>query len=288
VAFSPDGAILAAAGQQKVVRLYDASSGSPLRDLSGHKDAIYSLAFSPDGKTLASASRDFTVTFWHVATGEPVGRLERIGYVDSIAFSVDGRSLVTSDDLQVWDVATGAKTRKLGPDCYSIAFSPDGATLACGWGKAIKLFDFASGNELLTTAGHAVGTERIDGFPPSPQVTSVAMSPDGRTMASGSFDSTVRLWDVQTGTELHAFKHPHLVYSTAFSPDGRLLAVAATSIYLWDTSTRAAVRNWSGHDEYVIRAVAFSPDGRRLVSAGSEGQVKLWDASSGRLVAALK
>ena len=149
VTFSPDGAIVAAAGEGKVVRLYDAGSGTPLRDLAGHKEAIYSLAFSPDGKTVASASRDFMAIIWNVGTGEPVGRLERIGYVDSIAFSLDGRHLVTSDDLQVWDVATGAKTRRFGVDCYSIAFSPDGKQLACGWGKAVKLFDFTTGSEVL-------------------------------------------------------------------------------------------------------------------------------------------
>ncbi len=159
---------------------------------------------------------------------------------------------------------------------FSIAFSPDGRTLASGsWDRRIKLWDAATGREIRTFTGHT-------GW-----VRSVAFSPDGRTLASGSWDRTVKLWDVVTGRELRTLRHTNTVWSVAFSPDERTLASGGDAmITLWDVATGQELRTLTGHTN-TVWSVAFSPDGTTLASGSGDRTIKLWDVATGREVRTL-
>jgi len=120
-------------------------------------------------------------------------------------------------------------------------------------------------------------------------VYSVAFSPDGRLLASGSSDWTIRLWDVGTGQVVRTLsRHTDSVYSVAFSPDGRLLASGSwdRTIRLWDVGTGQVVRTLSGHT-YSVSSVAFSPDGRLLASGSDDRTIRLWDVGTGQVVRTL-
>jgi hypothetical protein len=169
-------------------------------------------------------------------------------------------------------------------EVFSVAFSPDGRLLAsgsCGQGNIIictqgeiRLWDVATGSLVRSLTGH------------TSWINSVAFSPDGRLLASGSADSTIRLWEVATGEELLTL-YDYFVRSVAFSPDGRLLASGSDdkTIKLWDVGGRL-VRILTGHTDRV-RSVAFSPDGRLLASGSRDKTIKLWEVASGREVRTL-
>ena len=147
VAFSPDGRLLASAGYDRTVRLWDPATGSRLRTLTGHTSDVSGVAFSPDGRLLATATGS-AVRLWDPATGEPRRTLTgHTGGVSGMAFSPDGRLLATASGdktVRLWDPATGKPRRTLTghtEGVNGVAFSPDGRLLATASGPAVWLWD---------------------------------------------------------------------------------------------------------------------------------------------------
>jgi WD40 repeat protein len=208
----------------------------------------------------------------------------RMGLINQVAFSPNGRTLATADDdgrVQLWDILSRRPLgRQLQADRYgvsSVAFSPDGRTLASAGFGSVRLWD--------------VPTQRPIGQPlrgHNGLVWNVAFSPDGRTLASAGNDRTVRFWDVATGRGLGRplVGHTDFVTTVVFSPDGRLLASASgdRTIRLWDVGSRRPVgKALQGHTAAVL-SVAFSFDGTTLASTAdtADRTIRLWDVRTGR------
>ena len=295
VAFSPEGLQLASGSGDKTVKLWDVRSGKLIKTFEGHSYGVYSVAFSPDGQYLVSGSRDKTLKLWDVQSGVLIKTFEgHSTVVTSVDFSSDGQQLVSGSydkTLRLWGVRSGKLIKTFeghsnGVD--SVAFSPDGQYLVSGSTtvpgtdhdydeKTLKLWDVQSGKLIKNFGGRR-------GY--SGDIGSIAFSPDGKQLVSGSRDKTLKLWDVQSGKELKAFKgHSGSVGSVAFSPDGKQLVSGSwdKTLKLWDAQSGKELKTFKGHSD-TIESVAFSPDGLQQASGGNGKTVKLWDVKSGKLI----
>ena len=314
VAFSPDGTKLASGAVDKTVKLWDISTGRNISTFTGHTESPGSVAFSPDGTKLASGSADKTVKLWDISTGKNINTL--MGHTDrveSIAFSPDGTKLASGSvdrTVKLWEVTTGENIYTLGEiggtsaavqmlqifsgrgssstqhrsPVTSVAFSPDGTTLASGeLGGMVKLWEVATGENINTFHG------------PGGLSTSVAFSPDGTKLASSisGGDGTVEIREAATGKNINTIAgHPAGVQSIVFSPDGTKLAagLSGSGVKLWKIETGQQVATFSEKMKKVI-SVAFSPDGMTLASTHPGvlgGMIKLWDIETGRNIATLQ
>ena len=307
LAFSPDGQLLASGGHEDpTISLWDVQTqtllGSfeePSRDPGQHNHGISSVVFSPNGKTLASASPyNDTVQLWDAATRVPITPLlkhnaeEEYEGVSDVAFSSDGTILASTGDdgkIRLWDTQTQRQigVLKTGAGVTSIAFRPDGKTLASlngggpataghkGGDMALRLWNVRTRRQIAVALNHNAGIE------------SVALSPSGTLLASGYQDGAVGLWDMETRKRLATLRDSKAaVQSVAFSPDGRFLASGARdSARLWDVRKRNQISVFKTRHT-IVGSVAFSPDGRILASV-DEGCIRLWDTQRKRAIGLL-
>jgi RNA polymerase sigma factor (sigma-70 family) len=262
-----------------------------------HDWTLYVTALSPDGRLLAGGGNR-SVQVWNAETGQTLYRLHNyVNGVNALAFSPDGKRLASYDHnmtLRITDAATGKAVREFsllkqallansftGSD---LVFLPGGKQLLIKDGRepVVRLFDLDKGAE-------------VRAFPcKGEHLYSVAVSPEGKTLAVIEEDGTVRLWEVATGKERLAFKkHEQYSEALAFAPDGKTLATGGAEgvAYLWDAATGKPVHTLDARVEQTpggrkvrpgaIRSLSFAPDGKSLLS--SHGYlIVFWDPATGK------
>jgi WD40 repeat protein len=284
-AVSPDGKLVVTGGTEGAARLWNTGSGSLAAEFRNPGGGVNAVAFSPDGKWLAITTENMPVTLLQSVTGRQSFKLQdQAGTVSSIAFSPDGKRLATAttDDTQLWDVASGKLLSSLGrhtDSVVSVAFSPDGRHLVtAGYDGLSVVWDVARGAPLVELRGHTDG------------ITAAAFSADGKRVVTAGRDRTARVWDAVALEDSNALTgHGSAVVSVGFSPDGGQLLTGSSdnTARLWDAGTRRMSRELRGHLDSVAVA-QFSPDGKRVLTASRDGTAALWESASGKRLAQLK
>jgi WD40 repeat protein/serine/threonine protein kinase len=302
VVFSPDGRLLATAGSDKIVRVFEVDSYKPVTNLSGFNETIYcrALAFSPDGRLLAAKGgqimRAWNTKTWQEIFHQTVGMPNWNDDLDAVLFSPDGATLATKmqtasgeKGVGFWDVQSGLLLPMLDSPDYAFGsvmkYSPDGKMLALANYNILQVRD-ARSLSLITNLVHDIPFGWRGAF----RVQSIAFS--GHLMAAGYRKGEIKIWDTNTWAELASWRaHPSWLLGLDFSPDGKLLASGASDcrIQVWDLATVLKVginattitpqTTFQGHTDQ-IRSVMFAPDGRNIASCSLDGTVRLWSVPS--------
>ncbi|MCG9129430.1 T9SS type A sorting domain-containing protein [Candidatus Poribacteria bacterium] len=285
IAFSPDGSIIASSGAEELF-VWDTKSRRRLLSIEGHI-GVWGMAISPDGNTIATSIRE-KIYFRDLNSGKIEALIfagHHSWYTD-IAFSPDGTTLACNDSFIIlWDLSNyvyqasiyGRSPTQHGfvrtSGYTSLAYSQDGHYLAAG--NRYKYIHLFRNGRIYESSfiGH------------TDEVNSIAFSQDNTILASGSHDKTVRIWDVDTATEIHTCKgHTDNVNSVAITHDGSIIASGSddTTIILWDVITGLPISTLVGHT-HGVQSLAFSHDGKTLVSCAGEEDptIRLWDIDTG-------
>lgn len=274
--------------------------------LFGHSDTVQAVAISPDGRTLATGSIDKTIKLWNFEREEEMATIE--GHSDGVMdldFSPDGQVLASCANMafgdgiiKLWNVKTQKLIKALGRSPWSlrvssIAFSPDGTTLASGDIFAdVKLWYLDKKTKFHTLKKHGW------------DVWSLVFSSDGNTLVSGGMDGAIQVWNWRSKKLLRTLNRPSdlleslvawfdssvgLVCSVAITPDSKTVASGDSDglIKLWDIDSGRLLRTLTEHTDTVY-SLAFNPDGKILASGSGDGTIKIWDFNQSQLLQTLR
>ncbi len=338
VAYSPDGNTILTGGKRpfisenlsdssvssknadSTVKLWNARTGSLIYGLEGYNSTVKSVAFAPDGKTFVTASFDNTARLWDTASGkERLALRGHVDYVVTAAFSPDGRRVVTGGydtTAKVWDL-----NRQLPCDTLSTAngritalsLSPDGKRFVAGYDNSPSLWDTTSGRQSVSHAGLPLSrhTNReiaaiwsgsaetpLHSFAGNAYVNSVVPSPDGGSIAAGTIDGTLAIYDAKSSFCRVSVKASEgEITALSYSKDGTLIGVGASQLTsiskkamvatLRDARTGQEKLKLQGFDGDV-RGLAFSPAGTSIAGACADSALRIWDTTTGRIIRVLR
>jgi WD40 repeat protein/beta-lactamase regulating signal transducer with metallopeptidase domain len=304
VAFSPDGKLVASGGADKTVRVWDVATRQSILTIKGHEDAVRAVAFAPDGKRLASGGEDGTLRLWNLADGKQLAvQSQPQSHALALAFTPKGRYIAVAgqssqgqgNGVGLVDAATlQERWRAANPFSFDsaatgVAFSPD----------ARQLYASSTDRSIRVWQGLVAPRQAVVSYPSTGQFWFAAHSPDGKRLALGGEDKTLRVSDVRFGRLLGSLAledAPTAVFGMAVSPDGTKLAAACydKSVRLWDLKTRKLLANYDGMKDRAW-TVAFSHDGKKIAAAAGSlekleepGEVKVWDVASRKELLDLK
>ena len=310
--FSPDSKYVVTRGRDNSVNILEIDTHIKVATMT-HEGAILSVDFSPDGKYIVSGSEDNTARVWEISTGKEIARMTHDGIVNSVAFSPDSKYVISGSDdktARVWEISTGKEVSFMEYDGW-VDFVISGdfeVTITSNWDGAVLRAIETATEEKLPLQGHMVVShdrrygviaefgdtsiyigevsenEPYAHMTHDATVNSVAISQDGKYVASGSDDKTARVWDSATGSEVSRITHDSKVNSVSFSPDGKYVVSGSddNTARVWEISTGKEIARMT-HDG-TVGSVAFSPDGNYVVTDCLDKNARVWEVKTGKEV----
>ena len=298
LALSPDNATLAAGANDGNVYLWHTQQGWERSILSKHKRSIIGVAFTPDSGTLISASRDGEIRLWDVETGNVREMIQTGTKLNDLSLADDGSvlSVVGEDNkVHIFEVASGELIQSLGPTsntALAVALDAQGTLVAAGNGASIEIWDARTGDPLQTLTNYcedetletraACEEADEDWLGHEKEVTALAFSPDGTLLASGSADTTIIFWALETGdVEWPSIGHWSTVKTMTFHPDGRSMLSGGedNKIRNWRVPGGKSTAIFEGHLSGV-NGVAFGWGPEMILSGGADGTVRVWETAN--------
>ncbi len=280
LSFSPDGHMLASAGYDKQIRIWDVNSGMLLTALRYH-DAFYDIAFSTDGKNVAAASRDGTIQFFSLKTHKKSSITSHFGTLLSIAFTDNGSHIISAGEgerMEMWKTDFSSDIKRYNKHSTyipAVALSSDGSLLASsGWDKTLILWN--GNNE---TPIHQFRNLTA-------VVYTILFSNDDTQLITTDAKGWIRVYDTRKEALLIEKQgHTSAINKSVLSPDGRILATAGKdgTVRLWDFRTLRMLSMFQGHST-TVRTLAFSPDGTSVASVDRNKGIMIWKVKDGTLI----
>jgi eukaryotic-like serine/threonine-protein kinase len=304
-AFSLDGTLLASGSVGGTIVLSDVKSGNYIRNLKSQDPnqrtsltlfPITAFAFGCNARRLAVGHQDGHIEVWNPSSGDFQFSIKGPDRIYALAFNSDCSQLASvGNDIRVWDANSGREIAVLSSGISfiptdsmadsanflynSVAFSPVGDKLFAGANNHIKVWD--------TKHYQEVETLQLQG---GDFLTDLVFSPDGSTLAAGSFPGLVTAWDLKSGKEIFNIQaHRSSIRSLSLSPDGMRIATASEdkTAKIWDIRSGQKRMTFLGHEKGIF-SVCFSPDGNRLATGSSDGTARIWDVKSGKQISILR
>jgi polar amino acid transport system permease protein len=266
----------------------------PVQILKGSGGPILSTVFSHDSRTIISASRDGQVRFWDASTGEVQKEQALQGApLNSIDISADRSTLASVGEdgiVRVWDLVNGEQIQAIGPDQNTkdaVAVDSNGRLVAAGNGPDITVWDARTGEKSQELTGYWADPETEEEWLGHTKPVSVlAFSPDNKILASGSADTTIVFWDLETGeVDSTSEGHNAAITTMVFDPQGSLLLSGSkdTKIRTIRAVGGKSTAIFEGHLSSVNRAV-FGPTSDTLLSVGNDGTLRLWETANQKVI----
>ena len=326
IKYFSDGKKIVSHGGDNNVCIWDAGTGEFVCNFREGTSGVSSIDISRDGKKLAIMNSNGTLTLWNSQTGEKIKTITSKTKLNFVAYSPDGNTFACDEDKDGTMLLFDSNTARLvhrfkmpghRKSVNDFRYSPDGQTLAVSNGFEIYFWDVNSGELQNTIDGYS---EVVGGVIYTPNektlmsfddivriwdidnqkiqrtiemnsnVCAIAYSPDGKTLAIGTCDDTILLWDNTKWKLIDTLEgHTEPISSVAFSQDGNVLASGSydNTIQFWDVNTGVQLNTLSGYSS-VINVIRFSPNEEHIMVIGDDNKMHTWDIKTGRLVNAIE